>query len=116
MSYGKIEYYQEGNPKCEICGLFFTRVLPHVWQNHEMNERYYKMMYGFDLIKGICSEKSSAKTRKKTLKNYEKCIRKNLNIRGKRTKIGVGDRKVERFNEDENGNIIITENIKHQRP
>lgn len=31
-------------------------------------------------------------------------------------KIGVGDRKVERFNEDENGNIIITENIKHQRP
>lgn len=91
MSYGKIEYDQEGNPKCEICGLFFKRVLPHVWQKHEMNQRDYKMLFGFDLIKGICSEKSAAKTRRKTLKNYEKCIRKNLNIRGKSTRFIQGE-------------------------
>lgn len=91
MSYGIIEYNNDGNPMCEICGLFFKRVLSHVWQKHEMNERDYKMTFGFDLIKGICSAKSSAKTRKSTLNNYEKCIRRNLNIRGKRTRFVPGE-------------------------
>ena len=79
--YGIIEYNNEGQPKCEICGEHFNRVISHVRQKHQINEREYKITYGFDLKKGICSKESSEKSRTSTLNNYDKCINKNL-IRG----------------------------------
>ena len=82
MSYGIVEYNQEGQPKCEICGRYFNRVISHVRQAHFINEREYKMLFGFDLIKGICSKESAEKTRIKTLGNYDKCIKNNLEIKG----------------------------------
>jgi hypothetical protein len=91
MAYGKIEYDSEGNPKCEICGLHFKRVLSHVRQKHDMNEREYKLQFGFDLIKGICSKESSLKTREKTLSNYDKCISRNLIVNGFKTRKVKGD-------------------------
>src|SRR5690606_19752982 len=89
--YGKIEYDNEGNPKCEVCGVYFKRVLSHVRQKHNMNEREYKIKFGFDLIKGICNKESSEKTRIKTLLNYDKCIKKNLLIKGEKTRRIKGD-------------------------
>ena len=68
--------------KCEICGQYFNRVISHVRQAHSMNEREYKIQFGFDLRKGICSKESSEKTREKTLLNYDKCINKNLLQKG----------------------------------
>jgi len=90
MSYGKIEFNNDGQPKCEICGKFFSRVVSHVRQKHEINEKDYKRQFGFDLKKGICSNESSKKTRLKTLENYDKCIRLNLIIKGCETRFNYG--------------------------
>jgi hypothetical protein len=82
MSFGIIEYNEDGKPKCEICCKYFNRVLPHVRQKHDLNEKEYKLKFGFDLYKGICSEKSSNLSREKTLLNYDKCIKNNLLKKG----------------------------------
>lgn len=90
MPHGIISYNEEGLPKCEICGKHFSRVLSHVIQKHEMNEREYKRMFGLDLGTGICSIASSEKTSKKTLSNYDKCISKNLIVKGTKTRFDKG--------------------------
>jgi len=92
MSYGEIEYNSRGNPKCEICGKYFKRVLSHVRQVHDINEREYKLKFGFDLTKGICSAESSEKTRIKTISNYKKCIGENLIRDGIKTRITKGSK------------------------
>lgn len=91
MSFGKIEYNELGQPKCEICGNHFNRVISHVRQKHQINEKEYKKMFGFDLKKGICSKESSEKTRLKTLDNYDKCISNNLISKGSKTRFNKGD-------------------------
>ena len=88
--YGIIEYNTEGQPKCEICGNYYNRVISHARQAHNMNEREYKTEYGFDLKKGICSVESSNKTREKTLANYDKCIGQNLLIKGETSRYAEG--------------------------
>lgn len=90
MAYGKIEYDEAGKPICEICGKSFKRVLAHVRQKHDMNEREYKLEFGFDLRKGICSKESSEATRRKTLENYDKVIKENLLKGGKKSRFKVG--------------------------
>lgn len=90
MSYGKIEYNDEGQPKCEICGEYFNRVTSHARQKHFINEREYKQQFGFDLKKGICSKESSERTRSKTLSNYEKCIQRNLVTKGSKSRFIQG--------------------------
>lgn len=78
MSYGIIEYDADGLPICEICGKSFKRVIAHVRQKHDLNEREYKQKFGFDVKKGICSKESSQATRVKTLANYDKVVAQNL--------------------------------------
>jgi hypothetical protein len=97
MSFGVIEYNQNGLPKCEICGQFFDRVLSHVRQKHAMTAREYKEMYGFDLIKGITSLQSKLKSREAVLNNYERVVARNLLEKGKdsRFKEGCKGRTVE---------------------
>ncbi len=87
---GVIEYDTQGKPKCKICGKSFHRVLSHVRQKHNMSERKYKIKFGLDLGKGICSKKSSEKTSIKTIMNYKKCIIKNLILKGKDTRFEIG--------------------------
>lgn len=91
MAYGKIEYDEDGLPKCEICGKHFKRVLTHVRQKHFMTEREYKTQFGFDLQKGICSKESSEKSRERIFENYEKCIKRNLVEGGKKSRFNEGD-------------------------
>ena len=90
MSYGVIEYDQDGKPICEICKKSFNRVLSHVRQKHDMSEREYKLTFGFELTKGICSIESAERTRIKTLANYSRVIAKNLLKAGKRTRYVKG--------------------------
>lgn len=90
MSYGIIEYDSEGKPICEICKKSFHRVLSHVRQVHQMSEREYKLEFGFDLSKGICSKESAKRSRETTFANYDKCISKNLIHCGKKTRFTVG--------------------------
>lgn len=90
MAYGVIEYNEDGQPMCEICGKYFERVLAHARQKHHISEREYKLQFGFDLIKGICSERSAEKTRIKTLLNYDKVIAINLTEKGKKSRFTEG--------------------------
>ena len=90
MSYGKIEYNDEGLPKCEICGKHFNRVTAHVRQIHGLSAREYKLQFGFDLIKGICSKESAERTRVKTMSNYDTVIADNLIKGGEETRFKKG--------------------------
>jgi hypothetical protein len=92
MGYGKIEYNDEGLPKCEICGEHFHRVTAHARQIHGLSAREYKKQFGFDLQKGICSKESSQKTRVKTMSNYDKVIGENLINGGINTRFKDGSR------------------------
>lgn len=89
--YGIIEYDFDGKPICEICGKSFSRVLSHVRQKHDMTEREYKLKFGFDLKKGICSQDSSEKSRERALKNYDKVIAENLIKNGQKSRFKNGD-------------------------
>jgi len=112
MSYGKIEYNEDGKPKCEICGEYFNRVISHVRQKHEMNEKEYKKQFGFDLKKGICSKESTERTRLKTLDNYDKCIQRNLIIKGSETRFNDGDNGRTKEKVSEQTRIRLKERLK----
>lgn len=92
MSYGIIEFDDMGNPVCEICGKSFKRVLTHVRQKHDMTERDYKIKFGFDLKKGICSKFSSELSRIAVEDNYDRVVVQNLNKKGKSTRFKKGDK------------------------
>jgi len=92
MPYGIIQYTSEGKPICEICGQGFHRVLRHVWLKHGMNQRAYKIKFGFDLHKGICSDESALKSRIKTLEKYDQCVTNNLHKGGEATKFKIGNK------------------------
>ncbi len=57
-----------------------------------MNEKTYKLRFGFDLKKGICSLESANKTRIKTLQNYDTVIKQNLTIKGAESRFKKGDK------------------------
>lgn len=90
MAYGIIEYNEDGQPMCEICGGYFSRVIVHARQKHHVSEREYKLQFGFNLKKGICSKESSQKSREKVFENYDKCIGKNLQLLGEKTRFKFG--------------------------
>jgi hypothetical protein len=90
MSYGVIEYNEDGQPMCEICGNHFERVIAHARQKHHISEREYKLQFGLNLKKGICSKQSAEKSRERVFENYEKCIGKNLELLGEKTRFKVG--------------------------
>lgn len=90
MAYGVIEYNADGLPKCELCGKCFNRVLSHVRQKHAMTEREYKIMFGFDLVKGITSAQSREKSRQAVLNNFEKVVEKNLIKNGEQSRFKKG--------------------------
>ncbi len=92
MAYGEIEYDSDGKPMCEICGKHFHRVICHVRQKHDMNERDYKKEFGFDLKKGICSLKSKEKSQKAVFDNYEKVVADNLIVKGAKSRFKNGDK------------------------
>ena len=112
MSFGKIEYNENGQPKCDICGNHFNRVISHVRQKHQINEKEYKKMFGFDLKKGICSKESSEKTRLKTLDNYDKCIGNNLITKGYKTRFNKGDEGRTKDKVSEQTRIRLKERLK----
>ena len=89
--YGVIEYNEEGNPKCEICGEYFKRVLTHVRFKHQMGKREYKKLAGIKNKKGICSKESAEKTVVSNLKNWGKVI-KNLMVAGLKVRFKKGDK------------------------
>lgn len=91
MAHGIIQYTPDGLPICEICNKGFHRVLRHVWLMHGLKQREYKLKFGFDLHKGICSEESALKSRLKTLEKYDQCITKNLHQGGQATKFKHGN-------------------------
>jgi len=112
MGYGIVEYDENGNPICEICGKAFKRVLSHVRQKHDMDEKTYKKINGFDLRKGICSKESSEATRKKTLENYDKCIGENLIKKGEKSRFDIGSKGRTKDKVSEQTRIMLKERLK----
>ena len=111
MSYGVIEYNEEGLVKCEICGEYFHRVISHVRQKHNISAIEYKEKFGFDKHKGICSKKSAMLSRQKTLDNYHRCITNNLLVKGKKTRFKKGDKGRTRDKISEQTMIRLKKNI-----
>lgn len=115
MAQGVIEYNEEGNPKCEICGLFFKRVLTHVRQKHFMNERQYKSKFGFDLIKGICSKASSDKSRAKVIEHYDTVVAGNLLYSGELSRFSKGTKGRTRDKVSTQSKLRLTKQIKSSK-
>jgi hypothetical protein len=111
MSYGIIEYDEDGKPICEICHQSFHRVLFHVRQKHGMSAKEYKLTYGFDAIKGICSMESSEKSRLKVMDNYDKVVTQNLTQHGKDTRFIKGSKGRTKEKISEQSKIRLTENL-----
>lgn len=87
---GEITYDAQGRPRCEICGQHFHRVLAHAWQVHKITARDYKLRFQLELSKGICSLRSSEKTRQKTLAQYDLVITRNLIKGGRHSRFKKG--------------------------
>ena len=109
MAYGIIEYNGEGKPKCEICEEYFDRVAYHVRQKHDMTAMEYKIAYGFDLHKGICSKESQEKSRVKAIENYENVIKCNLINNGKSTRFKAGSKGRTKDKVSEQTRIMLVE-------
>jgi len=91
MAYGEIEYNEEGLPMCEICGKHFKRVVSHARQKHGINEKEYKLTFGFDLGKGICSKESAELSRYWNKQYYNVVVKVNLLDEGRGTRFKKGD-------------------------
>lgn len=76
--YGVIQYNEDGQVLCEVCGLYFDRVATHVRQKHNLLAVAYKKMYGFDTKKGICSPQSAEISRKNNKAHYDRVVVQNL--------------------------------------
>jgi hypothetical protein len=112
MAYGIIEYNSDGEPKCEICEKHFKRVIAHARQKHNISEREYKMQFGFDLKKGICSKESSEKSRNKALENYDKVIAINLKQKGIKSRFVKGDKGRTKEQVSEQTRLMLIERLK----
>jgi hypothetical protein len=112
MSYGIIEYNSDGEPKCEICNKHFKRVIVHARQKHNISEKEYKMQFGFDLKKGICSKDSSEKSRIKTLENYDKLIAINLTLKGVKSIFLKGNKGRTKEQVSEQTRLMLIERLK----
>lgn len=112
MSYGIIEYNEEGKPMCEICGKYFDRVIAHARQKHFINEKEYKKSFGLDLRKGICSRESSEKSRERVFENYHKSVEVNLISKGKRSRFTKGSEGRTKEKVSEQTRIMLKERLK----
>ena len=90
MAYGKIEYNKAGLPKCGICGEFFHRPASHARQKHDISAYSYKKKFGLETVKGICSKRSAAKSRKLNELHYDVVVKDNLHAKGKLTRFEDG--------------------------
>jgi hypothetical protein len=92
MAYGEVEYDESGKPICEICGKAFKRILVHAKQKHDITAREYKLMFGLDVKKGICSKESRELSRERALENYDVVIKENLLEAGKVSRFKEGSK------------------------
>jgi hypothetical protein len=113
--YGIIEYDNDGKPICEICKKSFNRVLSHVRQKHFISEKEYKLTFGLDIGKGICSKESSERSRNATLANYDTCIGKNLLAGGSKTRFAIGSEGRPKDKVQEQTRIRLKEHLKDPR-
>ena len=113
MAYGIIEYNEDGQPMCEICGNYFNRVIAHARQKHHISEREYKLQFGLNLKKGICSKQSAEKSRERVFENYEKCIGKNLELLGEKTRFKIGSEGRTKDKVSEQTRIMLSERAKN---
>jgi hypothetical protein len=77
-----------------------------------MTEKEYKIQFGFDLKKGICSAESSERSRIKALENYDTVIAVNLTIKGQKSRFKNGDKGRTKEQVSEQTRIMLKERLK----
>jgi len=78
MPYGIIEYNDDGQLKCELCGKFFNRLSNHLRYTHRMTSSDYKATFGLNKGQSLWCKVDSLKQREIALSMYDKCIKQNL--------------------------------------
>jgi hypothetical protein len=87
---GVIEYDEEGNPICHICGRASKKLMGHVRQKHNITAYDYKKEFGLNTTHGIMCESSVELARKRNLEHYDTVVKKNLIACGKQTRFNKG--------------------------
>lgn len=116
MSYGVVEYDINGLPICEICKKPFIRVLNHARYKHNISAKEYKIMFGLDLKKGICSIESSKKSREHVYNNFNKVVKENLLKKGVHTQFKEGSKGRTKDKLSEQTRLRLTKRFKENNP
>lgn len=86
--YGKVEYAENGDAICHICGKAFRKLGAHAWNNHHISMRSYCNRYGLFYENTKASNADYRKHMKAVQKDY--CITVNLLEKGKQTRLKPG--------------------------
>lgn len=83
--FGKVEYAENGDAICHICGKAFRKLGAHIWNGHHITMRDYCTKFGL-LYR---TNKASNLDYRLNMKNIQKdyCITDNLLEKGKATRI-----------------------------
>ena len=91
-----VQFNDDGDIRCEICGGYFPRVCNHVRKAHGVSAADYKRHLGLPLSKGLCSETSRIKTSEHSKRVYASGAVNNFIENSKQTRYpkGVSGRNV----------------------
>ena len=89
-SFGKVEYNEDGDVICHICGKAFRKLGGHIWNGHHMKMRDYCTKYGLLYKTNKASNIDYRKHMKDIQKDY--CITENLLKKGKATRLQKGQK------------------------
>ena len=55
--------------QCQICSMWYHKIMSHVRYLHKMTAKEYKQEFGYDVKRGLLSDKARSRIRKHTLSN-----------------------------------------------
>ena len=108
---GEIHYDDLGRPICHICGRAFNKVLNHAHQKHDISASEYKRRFQLMSSKGICSQKTVDKLRKKVEENYDVVVTQNLIERGETTRFKNGHKGRPKYKLREQSLKVLRDNM-----
>ncbi len=108
---GVVREDPDGKIICEICGKSFHRLLTHVRQKHGITAKEYKLRFGLDNRKGICSTESSLRSRDKVLSNPT-IIQENLIKGGSKNRFKEGSKGRTKDKVSEQTRIMLKNRLK----
>ncbi len=84
--YGEVQLDPDGKPICHICGRSYRKLGAHVMNSHHILAHDYKVKFGLDRIKGLCSKDYREWMRDKVMEHADVIITRNLILGGMATR------------------------------